>query len=64
MYVCIYLEKMYNSYISLQKATKKTDKPSVEEKTEQDLTELSNEALKEELVKYGITPGPIMGMVC
>ncbi|KAM9311611.1 thymopoietin [Gastrophryne carolinensis] len=44
-----------------RKATKKTDKPSPEEKTEHDVTELSNEALREELLKYGITPGPIMG---
>ncbi|KAM5172806.1 thymopoietin isoform 1-T1 [Mantella aurantiaca] len=43
-----------------RKATKKTDKPNVEEKTEQDVTELSNDALKEQLLKYGITPGPIM----
>lgn len=46
-----------------RKATKKTDKPNVEEKTErtdQDVTELSSEALREELMKYGITPGPIM----
>ncbi|XP_040200160.1 thymopoietin isoform X6 [Rana temporaria] len=52
-----------------RKATKKTDKPSVEEKPdkpsieelpEQDVTELTNEALKEELLKYGITHGPIL----
>ncbi|XP_077328153.1 thymopoietin isoform X4 [Lithobates pipiens] len=43
-----------------RKATKKTDKPSVEEKPEQDVTELTNEALKEELLKYGITHGPIV----
>lgn len=45
-----------------RKATKKTDKPSAEEKTEQDVTELSNEALRDELVKYGVTPGPIMAL--
>ncbi|XP_068132995.1 thymopoietin isoform X3 [Hyperolius riggenbachi] len=44
-----------------RKATKKTDKPTVEEKTEQDVTDLSNEALKVELLKYGITSGPIQG---
>lgn len=43
-----------------RKATKKTDKPNIEEKPEQDVTELSNEALKEELLKYGITHGPIV----
>lgn len=43
-----------------RKATKKTDKPDVEEKPEEDVTELSNEALKEELLKYGITHGPIV----
>lgn len=46
-----------------RKASKKTDKPNVEEKsekTEQDVTELSSDALKGELLKYGITPGPIM----
>ncbi|XP_018409380.1 PREDICTED: thymopoietin isoform X1 [Nanorana parkeri] len=46
-----------------RKATKKTDKPNVEErsgKTEQDVTELSSDALRRELLKYGITPGPIM----
>ncbi|XP_075065436.1 thymopoietin isoform X1 [Mixophyes fleayi] len=44
-----------------RKATKKTDKPSEEEKIEQDVTELSNDALKEELLKYGVKPGPILG---
>ncbi|XP_053320483.1 thymopoietin isoform X4 [Spea bombifrons] len=44
-----------------RKATKKTDKPRSEEKDEMDVTELSNEALKEELIKYGMKPGPIVG---
>ncbi|KAM4676687.1 thymopoietin isoform 1-T1 [Discoglossus pictus] len=44
-----------------RKATKKTDKPRAEEKDEPDVTELSNEALKEELIKYGMNPGPILG---
>ncbi|XP_063303231.1 thymopoietin isoform X4 [Pelobates fuscus] len=44
-----------------RKATKKTDKPRTEEKDNLDVTELSNEALKNELVKYGVAPGPIIG---
>ncbi|XP_066447564.1 thymopoietin isoform X2 [Eleutherodactylus coqui] len=44
-----------------RKATKKTDKPTVEGKNDQDITSLSNEALKEELLKYGVKPGPILG---
>ncbi|XP_056430448.1 thymopoietin isoform X3 [Hyla sarda] len=44
-----------------RKATKKTDKPTVEGKNDQDITSLSNDALKEELLKYGVKPGPILG---
>lgn len=44
-----------------KKATKKTDKPRPEEKDEFDVSGLSNEDLKEELIKYGLNPGPIMG---
>ncbi|XP_032644444.1 thymopoietin isoform X9 [Chelonoidis abingdonii] len=43
-----------------RKATKKTDKPRLEEKDDLDVTELSNEDLQEQLVKYGVTPGPIL----
>ncbi|KFO89658.1 Lamina-associated polypeptide 2, isoforms beta/delta/epsilon/gamma, partial [Buceros rhinoceros silvestris] len=43
-----------------QKATKKTDKPRPEEKDDLDITELSNEDLQEQLVKYGLSPGPIV----
>ncbi|NXC45589.1 LAP2B protein, partial [Penelope pileata] len=43
-----------------QKATKKTDKPRAEEKDDLDVTELSNEDLQEQLMKYGINPGPIV----
>ncbi|KFZ54558.1 Lamina-associated polypeptide 2, isoforms beta/delta/epsilon/gamma, partial [Podiceps cristatus] len=43
-----------------QKATKKTDKPRPEEKDDLDITELSNEDLQEQLVKYGLNPGPIV----
>ncbi|NXA36900.1 LAP2B protein, partial [Eudromia elegans] len=47
-------------YFSSQKATKKTDKPRPEEKDNLDVTELSNEDLQEQLIKYGINPGPIV----
>ncbi|NXA66475.1 LAP2B protein, partial [Mohoua ochrocephala] len=43
-----------------QKATKKTDKPRPEEKDDLDITEMSNEDLQEQLMKYGINPGPIV----
>ncbi|KAG8439504.1 hypothetical protein GDO86_005634 [Hymenochirus boettgeri] len=44
-----------------RKATKKTDKPRAEEEKDfQDVTKLSNEALREELIKYGLNPGPIL----
>ncbi|XP_030308784.1 thymopoietin isoform X7 [Calypte anna] len=43
-----------------RKATKKTDKPRPEEKDDLDVTELSNEDLQEQLLKYGINPGPIV----
>ncbi|XP_010152658.1 PREDICTED: lamina-associated polypeptide 2, isoform beta-like, partial [Eurypyga helias] len=42
------------------KATKKTDKPRPEEKDDLDITEMSNEDLQEQLVKYGLSPGPIV----
>ncbi|XP_044136502.1 thymopoietin isoform X2 [Bufo gargarizans] len=42
------------------RATKKTDKPTVEGKNESDITSLSNEALRDELLKYGVKPGPIL----
>uniref|UniRef100_A0A7N4P9Y5 Thymopoietin n=1 Tax=Sarcophilus harrisii TaxID=9305 RepID=A0A7N4P9Y5_SARHA len=44
-----------------RKATKKTDKPRSEEKDDLDVTELSNEELLCQLVKYGVNPGPIVG---
>ncbi|KAM6416352.1 thymopoietin isoform 1-T1 [Pluvialis apricaria] len=43
-----------------RKATKKTDKPRPEEKDDLDITEMSNEDLQEQLVKYGLSPGPIV----
>uniref|UniRef100_A0A8B9FQM3 Thymopoietin n=1 Tax=Amazona collaria TaxID=241587 RepID=A0A8B9FQM3_9PSIT len=43
-----------------RKATKKTDKPRPEEKDDLDITDMSNEDLQEQLVKYGLNPGPIV----
>ncbi|KAM9578467.1 thymopoietin isoform 1-T1 [Guaruba guarouba] len=43
-----------------RKATKKTDKPRPEEKDDLDVTEMSNEDLQEQLVKFGLNPGPIV----
>lgn len=43
-----------------RKATKKTDKPRPDEKDDLDITEMSNEDLQEQLVKYGLNPGPIV----
>ncbi|KAM4881571.1 thymopoietin isoform 5-T5 [Thomomys bottae] len=44
-----------------RKATKKTDKSRLEDKDDIDVTELSNEDLLDQLVKYGVNPGPIVG---
>ncbi|XP_032972202.1 thymopoietin isoform X8 [Rhinolophus ferrumequinum] len=44
-----------------RKATKKTDKPRPEDKDDVDVTELTNEDLLDQLVKYGVNPGPIVG---
>ncbi|XP_027248425.1 thymopoietin isoform X3 [Cricetulus griseus] len=44
-----------------RKATKKTDKLRPEDKDDLDVTELSNEDLLEQLVRYGVNPGPIVG---
>ncbi|KAB1270224.1 Lamina-associated polypeptide 2; isoform alpha [Camelus dromedarius] len=44
-----------------RKATKKTDKPRQEDKDDLDVTELTNEELLDQLVKYGVNPGPIVG---
>uniref|UniRef100_A0A2K6SX73 Uncharacterized protein n=1 Tax=Saimiri boliviensis boliviensis TaxID=39432 RepID=A0A2K6SX73_SAIBB len=43
------------------KATKKTDKPRQDDKDDLDVTELTNEDLLDQLVKYGVNPGPIVG---
>ncbi|KAI5218678.1 Lamina-Associated Polypeptide 2, Isoforms Beta/Gamma [Manis pentadactyla] len=44
-----------------RKATKKTDKPRLEDKDDVDVAELTNEDLLDQLVKYGVNPGPIVG---
>ncbi|XP_057342477.1 thymopoietin isoform X3 [Manis pentadactyla] len=44
-----------------RKATKKTDKPRLEDKDDVDVAELTNEGLLDQLVKYGVNPGPIVG---
>lgn len=46
--------------IFLQKATKKTDKPRVEEE-EEEVTDLTDEDLRQQLAKYGVDTGPIVG---
>ncbi|XP_077195247.1 thymopoietin isoform X2 [Paroedura picta] len=43
-----------------RKATKKTDKPRPDEKDDVDVTELSNEELKDQLMRYGVNAGPIV----
>nr|XP_020658993.1 thymopoietin isoform X5 [Pogona vitticeps] len=43
-----------------RKATKKTDKPRPEEQDDIDVTELTNEELKDQLLRYGVNPGPIV----
>ncbi|XP_061495501.1 thymopoietin isoform X5 [Rhineura floridana] len=43
-----------------RKATKKTDKPRPEEQDDINITELSNEELKDQLLRYGVNPGPIV----
>lgn len=44
--------------INLQKATRKTDKTR---KEEVDVVSLTDSDLKDQLLKYGINPGPIVG---
>lgn len=44
-----------------QKATKKTDKPRAEEEEEEEVTDLSDEDLRQQLAKYGVDTGPIVG---
>lgn len=45
-------------FFSSQKATRKTDKVRPEDV---DVIDLSNEALKDLLLKYGLNAGPIVG---
>lgn len=45
----------------LQKATKKTDKPRTEEV---EVTDLTDEDLKQQLAKHGVDSGPIVGECC
>lgn len=47
-------------FFPLQKATKKTDKPRLEDV---EVTELTDEDLKQQLAKYGVNPGPILGEI-
>lgn len=42
----------------MQKATKKTDKPRTEEV---EVTDLTDEDLKQQLAKHGVESGPIVG---
>ena len=44
--------------LSFQKAARKTDRPRTEET---DVTELTDEDLREQLVKHGVETGPIVG---
>lgn len=44
-----------------QKATKKTDKPRMEEV---EVTDLTDEDLKEQLAKHGVETGPIVSECC
>ncbi|KAM5288418.1 thymopoietin [Ctenodactylus gundi] len=44
-----------------RKATKKTDKPRLEDRDDLDVAELSNEDLVDQLMRYGVNPGPIVG---
>lgn len=49
---------MYWTLFILQKATKKTDKPRTEEV---EVTDLTDEDLKQQLAKHGVDSGPIVG---
>lgn len=47
-----------NPGMSPQKATRKTDKPPADEV---DVADLTDESLKDQLLKYGVSIGPIVG---
>ena len=48
----------FTPIMHLQKATRKTDKPASEEV---EVTDLTDEGLKDQLMKHGIDAGPIVG---
>lgn len=51
---------LYNVYtlLFLQKATKKTDRPRLKEV---EVTDLTDDDLKQQLEKHGVQPGPVVG---
>lgn len=62
---CVWMNRQCSFGLDLniifpQKATKKTDKPRVEE-DEEDVTDLADEDLRQQLGKYGVDTGPIVG---
>lgn len=59
LYLLIYFYLF--SFTLSQKATKKTDKPRTEEV---EVTDLTDEDLKEQLAKHGVDSGPIVGECC
>lgn len=58
MHVNIKMKMINHRTDSSQKATRKTDKVRPEDV---DVIDLSNEALKDLLLKYGLNAGPIVG---
>uniref|UniRef100_A0A8C5VK92 LEM domain-containing protein n=1 Tax=Microcebus murinus TaxID=30608 RepID=A0A8C5VK92_MICMU len=58
---CCFLSREERKRRPKAKATKKTDKPRLEDKDDLDVTELTNEDFLDQLVKYGVNPGPIVG---
>lgn len=63
MYALFIYLLLYFYFFTLlsQKATKKTDKPRTEEV---EVTDLTDEDLKEQLAKHGVDSGPIVGECC
>jgi len=57
-HVCILSCVIFSFNLLLQKATKKTDKPRLEEV---EVTDLTDEDLKQQLEKHGVDTGPIVG---
>lgn len=60
LFSSVWIDRTSLSYTStfLQKATKKTDKPRTEEV---EVTDLTDEDLKQQLAKHGVDSGPIVG---